>query len=231
VSNPNPHASIYKYVTQKSKLFTTVSTTVLVSSPLWNFWPDVTSCRKFAVWNLRLLSAGLREDGCVICSAITQWSESSRTHNHTLLSHLRLPQPGGPGSRIYSRRNRVAQLYSRALGSLYLSYTTRSRSRSRNHITTDGQSVSMSRYRAHSGTCDQILLSVRRLFSEICYLVSLGRSLWRGVGSVIFLSHSSNLPVFKSNILRYMPLTVQQFIYSIYKASFSPVWVQQIMLY
>jgi hypothetical protein len=31
------------------------------------------------------------------------------------------------------------------------------------HITTDGQSVIISRYRAHSGTCDQILLSVRRL--------------------------------------------------------------------
>jgi hypothetical protein len=36
---------------------------------------------------------------------------------------------------------------------------------SQSHITTDGQSVNMSRYRAHSGTCDQILLSVRRLFS------------------------------------------------------------------
>jgi hypothetical protein len=32
---------------------------------------------------------------------ITQWSELLRTRNHTLLSHLRLPQPGGPGSRIY----------------------------------------------------------------------------------------------------------------------------------
>jgi hypothetical protein len=31
-----------------------------------------------------------REDGSVICSAICQWSESQRTHNHTLLSHLRL---------------------------------------------------------------------------------------------------------------------------------------------
>jgi hypothetical protein len=30
------------------------------------------------------------EDGSVICSAICQWSESRRTHNHTLLSHLRL---------------------------------------------------------------------------------------------------------------------------------------------
>jgi hypothetical protein len=30
------------------------------------------------------------EDGSVICSAICQWSESRKTHNHTLLSHLRL---------------------------------------------------------------------------------------------------------------------------------------------
>jgi hypothetical protein len=42
-----------------------------------------------------------REDGPAVCSAITHWSESRRTRNHTLLSHLRLPQPGGPGSRIY----------------------------------------------------------------------------------------------------------------------------------
>jgi hypothetical protein len=42
-----------------------------------------------------------REDGSIICSAITQWSESLRTRNHTLLSHLRLPHPGGPGTRIY----------------------------------------------------------------------------------------------------------------------------------
>jgi hypothetical protein len=34
-----------------------------------------------------------REDGSAICSVITQWSESLRTRNHILLSHLRLPQP------------------------------------------------------------------------------------------------------------------------------------------
>jgi hypothetical protein len=51
-----------------------------------------------------LVSVGFplwREDGSSICSVITQWSESLRTRNHTLLSHLTLPQPGGPGSRIY----------------------------------------------------------------------------------------------------------------------------------
>jgi hypothetical protein len=42
-----------------------------------------------------------RENGSAICSEIIQCSESRRTHNHTLLSHLRVLQPGGPGSRIY----------------------------------------------------------------------------------------------------------------------------------
>jgi hypothetical protein len=42
-----------------------------------------------------------REDGSAICSVITQWSESRRTRNHTLLSHVTLPQTGWPGSRIY----------------------------------------------------------------------------------------------------------------------------------
>jgi hypothetical protein len=40
-------------------------------------------------------------DGPAVCSVITQWSESRRMSNHTLLSHLRLPQPGGLGSCIY----------------------------------------------------------------------------------------------------------------------------------
>jgi hypothetical protein len=43
---------------------------------------------------------------------------------------------------------------------------------------TVSQSVSMSRYRAHSGTCD-FRLSVGRLFSENCCLVSVGSPLWR----------------------------------------------------
>jgi hypothetical protein len=54
--------------------------------------------------------------------------------------------------------------------------------RRRSHVIADGQSVSVSRYRAHSGTCDLILLSVQRLLSESCYLVSVARPLWREVG-------------------------------------------------
>jgi hypothetical protein len=46
-----------------------------------------------------------REDGYAICSVITQWSKSRRTRDQTLLSHLRLPQPRGRGSRIYIRQD------------------------------------------------------------------------------------------------------------------------------
>jgi hypothetical protein len=60
-----------------------------------------------------------REDGSAICSVITQWSESRRARNHTLLSHLRLPNLEGQVPVFISPRNRVAQLYPRALGSLY----------------------------------------------------------------------------------------------------------------
>jgi hypothetical protein len=36
-----------------------------------------------------------------LARAVTLRSKSRRTHGHILLSHLRLPQPGGPGPRIY----------------------------------------------------------------------------------------------------------------------------------
>jgi hypothetical protein len=44
-----------------------------------------------------------RENGFAICNVITQWSKSRRTRNHTLLSHLRLSQPGEPGSCVLIR--------------------------------------------------------------------------------------------------------------------------------
>jgi hypothetical protein len=76
---------------------------------------------------------------------------------------------------------------------------TQSQSQSQSPITTGGQSVIMSRYRAHSGTCHQILISVRRFFSEICCLVSVGRPLWREVGSVLCKSQFSHLSKSKSH--------------------------------
>jgi hypothetical protein len=46
-------------------------------------------CRKIALFFV-LERPLWREDGSIICSAICQWLESRRTHNHTLLCHLRL---------------------------------------------------------------------------------------------------------------------------------------------
>jgi hypothetical protein len=37
----------------------------------------------------------------VLASAIILGSESRGTHDHILLSHIRLPQPGGPRPLIY----------------------------------------------------------------------------------------------------------------------------------
>jgi hypothetical protein len=54
------------------------------------------------------------------CQSSHSQSKSRRTHGHILHSHLRLPQPGGPDSRIYTPRNRVAQLYPRAVGSFFV---------------------------------------------------------------------------------------------------------------
>jgi hypothetical protein len=92
-------------------------------APLWDLRPDITSCRNVAVWICGLVSVGRpfwREDGSAICSVIIQWSESLRTWNHTLLSHLRLPQPGGPGSRIYIPQEQGGPVIPPALGSLYV---------------------------------------------------------------------------------------------------------------
>jgi hypothetical protein len=52
-----------------------------------------------------------REDGSVICSVITQWSVSLTICIHTLLSNLRLLQPGEQVPVFIPPRNRVAQLY------------------------------------------------------------------------------------------------------------------------
>jgi hypothetical protein len=53
-----------------------------------------------------------------LARAVTLGSKSRRNHDHILLSRLRILQPGGPGPVFISPRNRVAQLYPRALGSL-----------------------------------------------------------------------------------------------------------------
>jgi hypothetical protein len=58
-----------------------------------------------------------------LAGAITLGTKSRRTHIHILLSHLRLPQPGGPGHRIYIPHEQSAQLYPRALSSLSVAWS------------------------------------------------------------------------------------------------------------
>jgi hypothetical protein len=50
------------------------------------------------------------DDRSEVCSAITQCSESRRTHNHTSLSHLRLPQPAEQGPLIYIPQEQGGQV-------------------------------------------------------------------------------------------------------------------------
>jgi hypothetical protein len=54
--------------------------------------------------------------------AFSTWSKSHRTHDHILLSHLRLPPPLLEGQVLVfiSPKNRVVQSYPRALGSLFV---------------------------------------------------------------------------------------------------------------
>jgi hypothetical protein len=61
----------------------------------WFFLYGAPSLTRGWVYNLLIqLFLGLAR-------AVTLGSESRRTHGHILLSHLRLPQPGEPGPRIY----------------------------------------------------------------------------------------------------------------------------------
>jgi hypothetical protein len=83
------------------------------------------------IWGLVSVGRPLwREDGRATYSVITQWSESRKTRNHTLLSHLRLPETGGSGSRIYVPQEQGGPVIPRALGSLYVvSYDSQGYSR------------------------------------------------------------------------------------------------------
>jgi hypothetical protein len=75
---------------------------VWVSGPFWCPWPHFNFLCLTITFSLLHVGRPLwREDESVICSAITRLLEQRRTHNHILLSQLRLPQPGGPGLRIY----------------------------------------------------------------------------------------------------------------------------------
>jgi hypothetical protein len=85
----------------------TVSQSVSMSwhrAHLWDLRPDITSCPNVAVSNLLCCFCGAlslkRGRICNLqCNHLIV--RVPQNPNHTLLSHLRLFQPGGPGSRIY----------------------------------------------------------------------------------------------------------------------------------
>jgi hypothetical protein len=111
--------NIIKHGSHKVKVkftleLTDISQYVLVSSPLWDLWSDVTSCIKVSVWKLlsHIYGAPSLTRGRV-CSLQCNHSMArvGITRNHTLLSHLstRFPYlyPLGTGWPSYTPRHWV----------------------------------------------------------------------------------------------------------------------------
>jgi hypothetical protein len=138
-----------------------ISTDALVSGSLWGPWPDFNFLWVTVTFFLLHVRHPLwREDGSVVSSANTHWLVWCRTHDHILLSHLRLPQPGGPGPCIYIPQEQGGPVI--PPGTAYS--TIFSKSRSRYHW----QSVSMSWCRAPSGSHDHMFVTVWQLLSSLC---------------------------------------------------------------
>jgi hypothetical protein len=191
-----------------------------------------------------------------VCNLQFNWLESRRTHNHILLSYLRLPQPEGQVPVFISPRNRVAQLYTRALGSLFVaSYDSqgygggiltrlhtgltsfqKSKSKSltsgkaeQSYVTTDGQSVNMFWCRVHSG------LVTRHYFPSEGFCRKMSLSLWGDLSNeklgLSFVSQSVVICLYEHQVCISFVYTVKRCVDKIYKVSFSPSSVQQIMPY
>jgi hypothetical protein len=128
-TNSLPTAKLTHKSKSKSKIcygWQSVIQSVLVSSSVWNPRPDFWYCQTVSclwcgvpyltrgqVCHLQLLLA--------LASAVILWSESHGTHDHILLSQIWLiPNLEGQVPVFISLRNRVAQLYPQALGSLFV---------------------------------------------------------------------------------------------------------------
>jgi hypothetical protein len=126
-----------------------------------------------------------------LASSVHPESKYRGTQDHILYFQLlRLPEPGGTGLRIYIAQGHGGPVIPLGTGFPFrlllrlaglrwkYSYLPPHglyprQSQSQSHVTTDGRSVSQLVYRAHSGTCDQILLCVRKLLSCICGVSSM----------------------------------------------------------
>jgi hypothetical protein len=118
--------------------------------------------------------------------AVTLRSKSHRTYGHILLSRLRLRQLEGQVAVVISPRNRVAQLYPRLLGFLFVAsydsqgscggiltrfHTSRFILKSQSHITTNNQSASLSWCQASIWDPRPIFLSPWDFLLDSCCLL------------------------------------------------------------
>jgi hypothetical protein len=113
---PRAHGLLDEHVEIEDTLRLTVSQSVsqyvLVSSPLWDLWTDITAGRLLSEsCDLVHVRRPLwREGGSAVCSVITKWSESRRTR--TILYCLIWDSPNLESQVpvLISSRNRVVQL-------------------------------------------------------------------------------------------------------------------------
>jgi hypothetical protein len=89
---------------------------------LWDLWPDITSCQNVAVWNLRsFLWGALSDERTGLQFTVQSLNGPSRVEPVTILYCLiwDLANLEGQVPIFISPRNKVAQLYPWAVGSLY----------------------------------------------------------------------------------------------------------------
>jgi hypothetical protein len=128
--------------------------------------------------------------------AVTLGSKSHRTHDHLLLSHLRLPQPVGPGPHIYIPPEQSVPVkppgtgfpFHRLLRLARLHTGTNSvQSQIQSYLTTESQSASLSWCQTTIRARDQFLLLLEIFLRQlrVCYFVA--PSLTRGGSCTLLL--------------------------------------------
>jgi hypothetical protein len=140
------------------------------------------------------------EEGSVLCSVVTHWSESRRTHKHILLSHLRHPQSGGSGPRIYIPQKQGGPVIPPGTEFPFVTLTTRRatvevfypastrvfKAKIKSKLYYDRRSVGQSLLVSGTQleTTTNFLPSFLIIF--IHWFVDVGCPLWREVGPVVF---------------------------------------------
>jgi hypothetical protein len=147
-----------------------------------------------------------QDDRSAVCSAVSHWLKSCRTHNRILLSHMRLLQPGGPGPCIHIPQEQNGAVKSPGIGfpiwrllqlaGLQQRYSNPPPLGLRPpYLMWTVEVGVMLRLMVSQSVCrcmEPALRLVTRYYflSKSCCLVSVGRPLWRKVESTICHSQS-----------------------------------------